>query len=507
MIATILGEWKALFKKVVGIREESKGAEEMKMDEIVDVIKRYRGIAEEEEDVEAAVGVERPAFDVFMCVITTLNTVVIGLEIDIDGDAESRGIVWVVFEVFFVIAFGMEVILKVRLHGKRWIIDSAMNFVSTLIAVVALFDLCLFYPLRVTGIIRINGILRMITLLRIVGLFRLVRVVQFYRSLDELRLTLQGLLQSIQSIVWVCFCVVVLLYTMSLVTTTVVGHNDSIYVPYRKMSGGWDYQEYFGNVPRSMFTLLQVMTLDTWSSRVVRHVVSNQPVMTLFFFAFLMLSTFGVLNVVVGVIVERVLEISAQNERRIQLRAQRDRKDEKQLFKEVFRIAAKGQDKVLTIDQFVDACQEKRFIEKLKVLGVAADEALPIFTDLHSPTGYRAVALDEFIKGTARLKGIAMSKDLFAIQVQVDSLSDALDELFEEITNSEKLMTTMDEVSLRIKRRFSRAVQGTRQKIAHQKGGSEPVVPQKRPRIGLEENLDLSIGNRPALPNFPNLLA
>ena len=33
------------------------------------------------------------------------------------------------------------------------------------------------------------------------------------------------------------------------------------------LSGGWDHEELFGTVGRSMFTLMQVMTLDSWLSK------------------------------------------------------------------------------------------------------------------------------------------------------------------------------------------------------------------------------------------------
>merc|ERR1719316_267405 len=86
---------------------------------------------------------------------------------------------------------------------------------------------------------------------------------------------------------------------------------------YKKLSGGWDYQVYFGTVPASMYTLFQMVTLENWADGVARHVVSNQPMMALFFLVFLLLTTFGLLNLVVGVIVENTLTAAANNEEKI----------------------------------------------------------------------------------------------------------------------------------------------------------------------------------------------
>jgi len=41
--------------------------------------------------------------------------------------------------------------------------------------------------------------------------------------------------------------------------------------------------EHFGTMARSMYTLVQIMTLDMWSSKIVRHVLNNQSYMALFF--------------------------------------------------------------------------------------------------------------------------------------------------------------------------------------------------------------------------------
>lgn len=51
----------------------------------------------------------------------------------------------------------------------------------------------------------------------------------------------------------------------------------------------------------------QMITLENWADGIVRHVVSNEPLMVVFFFVFIVITTFGLLNLVVGVIVEDTL--------------------------------------------------------------------------------------------------------------------------------------------------------------------------------------------------------
>ena len=70
-----------------------------------------------------------------------------------------------------------------------------------------------------------------------------------------------------QTLFWTVVLLVVVLYIAAVILTQQIGHNVEIYGNYRKLSGGWDHEELFGTVGRSMFTLMQVMTLDSWLSK------------------------------------------------------------------------------------------------------------------------------------------------------------------------------------------------------------------------------------------------
>lgn len=62
-----------------------------------------------------------------------------------------------------------------------------------------------------------------------------------------------------------------------------------------------------------MFTLWQITTLDHWAEHIVRHVIQVQPILAFFFVGMILLCFYGVLNLVVGVIVEATLNMAKQN--------------------------------------------------------------------------------------------------------------------------------------------------------------------------------------------------
>ena len=64
-------------------------------------------------------------------------------------------------------------------------------------------------------------------------------------------------------------------------------------------------EEQFGTLGRSFFTLFQLMTLDDWAN-IVKPAMEHQPWAWVFFMPFIIVSTFVVLNLFIGVIVESI---------------------------------------------------------------------------------------------------------------------------------------------------------------------------------------------------------
>ena len=92
------------------------------------------------------------------------------------------------------------------------------------------------------------------------------------------------------------------------------------------------------------------------------------------------------------------------------------------------------------------------------------------------------------------------------VPFQADALATKkMDLMDDSLAESERMVAGLDEISLRVVRRFESAVVGSRRRMAHAAGGSKPIVPPKRDGPG-GDNVPLSVGNRPNLPPFPDLL-
>merc|ERR1719482_2160364 len=72
----------------------------------------------------------------------------------------------------------------------------------------------------------------------------------------------------------------------------------------------FDVYQFYGTVPRAMFTLYETC-MEPLN---IRPVVEKQPAMFVFFIFFIFLTTFGVMNVIIGVIVDKCMEASKSHE-------------------------------------------------------------------------------------------------------------------------------------------------------------------------------------------------
>ena len=73
------------------------------------------------------------------------------------------------------------------------------------------------------------------------------------------------------------------------------------------------FPQWFGNLGRSLYSLFQIMTLESWSMGIVRPVMEAFPYAWIFFIPFIMVTTFMVLNLFIGIIVDAIATVKEQD--------------------------------------------------------------------------------------------------------------------------------------------------------------------------------------------------
>ena len=130
-----------------------------------------------------------------------------------------------------------------------------------------------------------------------------------------MRKVIAGLFAAIPSIGTVIVMLLLLFYISAVIATKLFGAA---------------FPEWFGTLGASLYSLFQVMTLDSWSMGIVRPVMEVFPWAWAFFVPFILLTSFIVLNLFIGVIVNAMSEAAdeeAHSEREeilIELRSLKD---------------------------------------------------------------------------------------------------------------------------------------------------------------------------------------
>jgi voltage-gated sodium channel len=117
---------------------------------------------------------------------------------------------------------------------------------------------------------------------------RILRVLRLVSAAPQMRSVVAALLAAIPGLSSIIAILLLLFYVAAVVAT--------------KLFAG-DFPEWFGSINASMYTLFQIMTLESWSMGIVRPVLEVFPYAWLFFIPFIMTATFTMLNLFIAVIV------------------------------------------------------------------------------------------------------------------------------------------------------------------------------------------------------------
>jgi len=210
-----------------------------------------------------------------------INAVTLGIETDPTIFEDYDELLIAVDKIILVI-FTLELLVKFYVYRSGFFRSGWNNF-----------------DLLVVGIswIPAVGAFSVLRALRILRVFRLFSVVpQMRRVLSALMLSIPGML-SVVGILSLIF------YVCAVLATTLFGaHQDP------------QMQEWFGSIAASLYTMFQVMTLESWSMGIVRPTMEIFPLSWLFFVPFIIVTSFAVLNLFIGIIVDAMQ--SAQHEPR-----------------------------------------------------------------------------------------------------------------------------------------------------------------------------------------------
>ena len=202
----------------------------------------------------------------FIVAVIVFNAIILGMETS-DSIMAAAGNVILMLDRICLAIFVAELVLKLFAYGGRFF-RSGWNIFDFVIVGVSL----------IPG----NGGLSVLRALRILRVLRVISVV------PSLRRVVEGFVTALPGMGSVFLLMGIVFYIGAVMATKLFGDA---------------FPEWFGTLGRSGYSLFQIMTLESWSMGIVRPVMEIYPYAWAFFVPFIMVTTFAVVNLLVGLIV------------------------------------------------------------------------------------------------------------------------------------------------------------------------------------------------------------
>jgi voltage-gated sodium channel len=117
---------------------------------------------------------------------------------------------------------------------------------------------------------------------------RVLRVMRLLTIVPSMRRVVGALLAAIPGLGSIVLMLGVIYYVFAVIATNLFAAQ---------------YPDWFGHIGRSLYTLFQVMTLESWSMGISRPVMESFPYAWAFFVPFILIATFTMLNLFIAIIV------------------------------------------------------------------------------------------------------------------------------------------------------------------------------------------------------------
>ena len=210
--------------------------------------------------------VETDRFTNAVMTVIIINAITLGLSTS-ESVMNSIGPIIETVDDIALAIFVVELGLKFYAYRLRFF-KSAWN----------IFDLCVV----TVGLLPSGGGMSALRGLRVIRAMRLLSVI------PQMRAVVQALLDALPGMGAVIIMISIVFYVFGVMATLMYGDT---------------FPEWFGTLGRSLYSLFQIMTLESWSMGIVRPVMEVHPSAWVFFVPFIVITSFSVLNLFIGLLV------------------------------------------------------------------------------------------------------------------------------------------------------------------------------------------------------------
>ncbi|MCH2038970.1 MAG: ion transporter [Rickettsiales bacterium] len=213
--------------------------------------------------------VESNPFQYTVVALIVINAIILGMETS-DTLMDQYGVYLKTIDGVILKIFIVEILLRIYVYRveffkRPW----------------SLFDLAIV----MIALIPSGGVYSSLRALRVLRVFRMISIIPAMRKVIE------GLFYAIPGIASVLTIMLLFFYVFSVIGTHL--YSDT-------------FPDWFGDLGKTMYTLFQIMTLESWSMGIVRPVMEQHPTAWLFFVIYILVTTFTMLNLFIAIMVNAI---------------------------------------------------------------------------------------------------------------------------------------------------------------------------------------------------------
>ena len=221
--------------------------------------------------------IESRFINIFITLVILINAITLGLETSEELVSKIGNMLIYVDKIALSI-FVIELLIKLFVYRLSFF-KSGWNVFDFIIVTIAL--------------IPTSGPL---SILRAFRIFRALRLLSVVPSMKKV---IQAMFYAIPGIASVGTIIVLIFYISAVLVTNFFGNK---------------FEDWFGSIGESMYSLFQIMTLESWSMGIVRPVMEEYPYAWAFFVPFILVTTFAVLKLFIGIIVDAMQHQTNEDE-------------------------------------------------------------------------------------------------------------------------------------------------------------------------------------------------
>lgn len=218
--------------------------------------------------------IEGPRMRSFIIGVILFNAVLLGLETS-PSVMQRAGPLILALDRLCLAIFVVELALKLFARGPAFFRSGWNNFDLAIVAVALMPATQGFSVLRA---------------------LRVLRVLRVISAAPRLRRVVEGFILALPGMGSVFLLLGLIFYIGAVMATKLFGES---------------FPEWFGTLGRSAYSLFQIMTLESWSMGIVRPVMEVHAYAWAFFVPFILMTTFAVMNLLIGLVVNSMQAAAA----------------------------------------------------------------------------------------------------------------------------------------------------------------------------------------------------